>query len=158
MTWEWYRMSLRGKAASESITQSFLQAKADGKQTVGASWSWSQDLLPWPARAECASRLGPGTCPTGSCIFSYCQVRPTALKNHPIISCDKSSSYLEDQAVNTQGRQMATSWWLLHVREQRTEQTLLSPLMGVHQLGSPARKSITSTQKQPENEDASCKC
>lgn len=31
------RMFLWGKAASEPITQSFLQAKADGKQTVRAS-------------------------------------------------------------------------------------------------------------------------
>lgn len=30
-------MSLWGKAASEPMTQSFLQAKADGKQTVRAS-------------------------------------------------------------------------------------------------------------------------
>lgn len=63
-------------------------------------------------------------------LLFYCQVRPTALKNHPIITCDKSSSYLEDQAVNTQGRQMAPSRWMMHVREQRTEQTLLFPAHG----------------------------
>lgn len=124
--------------------QSFLQAKVDGKLK----------LISRPLAMNCEGRV---PMPFGSgrvclqvwcmdlsyetlCLLSCCQVRPMALKNHPIITCDKSSNYLKDQTINPQEDKwiQEDDWCMLEIgdaccEEARTkdaEQTLLSQAHG----------------------------
>lgn len=133
MTWGWYRMFVCSFGEKQLLNQ--LHSLSCRQRLMG-NRQWGQVEVDF--KTSCHDPQGqsvlPGLvlrpAPWTLYLLSYCQVRPTALKKHPIITCDKSSSYLEDQAGNTQGRQMATSRWLMHVREQRIEQTLLSQAHG----------------------------
>lgn len=107
-------------------------------------------------------------------LLSCCRVKQMTLINHPIITCDKSSRYLENWPIdNWKDKWLQEDKWYesgisdIHCEEsgtKHTRQRWYPRLVDVHWFGSPdspgKKVSITNHTcwKPPENDDSSCKC